>query len=295
MAETKGLNQIFRKEKLNELYIKKELPMAEIARQHNVAYQSIIYWLKKFGMKIRGPKTYDKKSFFGDTLEKYYMIGLSLGDFNVKKHQSQIMVKTSTTHPSMINIFKQVFEEYSFVNQIKIKGGFSQYFWYIYTILDNSFEFLLQNELDIANLEEEEFYAFLSGYTDAEGCLCITTNKEHFRYHFALASQDIDILNGVKDYLFKLGYKFSFRLSTEKGSYKSGKIYNKDYWSLNLYSKNQVLSLISKLTLKHYEKVRWRNLMFKLRNYKKWSEIQFEVLKLREDIKNEISKCIKSR
>lgn len=293
MAEAKGLNRIFTKEKLNELYVKKELSMAEIARQHDVAYQTIIYWLKKFGFDIRGPKIYEKESFSGNNYERFYLIGLSLGDFNVKKHKAQIMVRTSTTHPSMIDLFRQLFEKYSFVNQIKIKGGLTKFGWYIYTIVDDSFNFLLDKSIDIGNLSEGEFYSFLSGYVDAEGCLCITINKGNFRYHFALASQDIDILSGIKDYLSKLGCKFSFRLYAKKGSFhKGGKIYNKDYWALNLYSKREVLNLIDKLQLQHPEKIRWRELMFKLRDYKKWSEIEDKVLRLRENIRDEVKKCI---
>ncbi|HUS50138.1 MAG TPA: LAGLIDADG family homing endonuclease [Candidatus Paceibacterota bacterium] len=290
MAKVKGLRRVLTEEKLRELYMKRKLTMADIARQFGVTYQTIIYWLKKFDMGIRGPKTYNKNPFSGDILERNYLMGLSIGDFNVKKHHAQILVRTSTTHPAMINLFKQLFEKYSFVGQVKLKSTPS---WYIYTILSNSFNFLLNKDISIKTFNEEEFYAFLSGYVDAEGCLCITNNKETFRYHFSLASEDINILKGIKKYLSKLKYKVFFRISAKKGNLTTnGKIYNKDYWELRLYSKKEVLNLIEKLQLQHYEKIRWKELMFELNNYRKWVDVKERVFRLRKDIDNEVEKCM---
>ncbi|MBI5149070.1 hypothetical protein HZA33_05305 [Candidatus Pacearchaeota archaeon] len=290
MAKVKGLKNILTKEKLNELYIERKLSMAKISRYLCVTYQTIIYWLKKFNIEIRGPKTYNKKPFSGDILERAYLMGLSIGDFNVKKHHAQILVRTSTTHPAMISLFNQLFTKYSFVKQIKLKSMPS---WYLYTILDSSFDFLMEKGINLENFKKEEFYAFLSGYVDAEGCLCITNNKETFRYHFSLASEDINILNGIKEYLSKLGHKVSFRISAKRGNLTTnGKVYNKDYWELRLYSKKEVLNLIGKLQLQHYEKIRWKELMFELNNCRKWVDVKEIVFRLRKDIDNEVEKCI---
>jgi hypothetical protein len=293
MAKVKWLKHLLTKRRLSELYIERKLSMAEIARQLDVTYQTIIYWLKKFNIDIRGPKTYEKSCFSGDNPEKFYLSGLSLGDFNVGRHNALIRVRTSTTHPSMISLFRLLFEKYSFVNQIRINSGMTPS-WYLYTHLDSSFDFLLKRSFCLRSLTSEEFYSFLSGYTDAEGCLCITKNTGGgMRYHFSLASEDIEVLAQIEDYLIKLGYKTSFRLSVPKGNVTSnGKRYNKDYWDLSIYSKRDVLKLIGNLNVKHYEKVRWKELMIKLGECKKWLDVEEKVLELRGDIRAEVLKCI---
>jgi len=283
------------KEELEKLYWQQKLTLSQIGEMFSVTYPTVIYWMKKCGVHTRGVRKYKTMPFDGTELDKAYLIGLRLGDLNVKLHRRQILVRTSTSHPRMLELFRNIFQKYSHVHQFPMfhprkKPHFD---WQIYVLLDKSFTFMINNTIpNEITANENMFYAFLAGYTDAEGCILATPNQNGLRLYFQVASEDAKTLAIIADKLKEAGYSFTLRVSAKKGE-SYGRKYNKDYWELRIAMKADVVKLLERLALCHREKIEQKKLVLKMYKVKKWSDAEGEVTALRKSIQNEVNECVK--
>jgi len=290
MSELKNLT----KEELEKLYWQQKLTLSQIGRMFSVTYPTVIYWMKKRGIHTRGVRKYHTKPFDGNELEKAYLMGLRLGDLNVQLHRRQILTRTSTSHPNMLELFRGTFQKYSHVHQFpmfhpKKKPHFD---WQIYALLDKSFKFMLDKAVpNEITADENMFYAFLAGYADAEGCILITPNKDGVRLYLNIASEDSKTMSIIAAKLKEAGYHLTLRIAAKRGE-SYGRKYNNDYWELRIATKVDVVKLLERLEFRHREKNKWKELVLKMYKVKKWSEVKEEVAALRNSIQDEVNECV---
>lgn len=265
---------------LKELHVDKKLSSRKIAKKYNCAYSTIDRKIKEHGFKIRKRAQahiiYPRKSFSGNLLEKAYLIGFSMGDLRIRKiykNSETITVDCASTKSYQISLIKNLFKPYGrvWVSKIDEKGRRQ-----IQAQLDLSFGFLLNldGNIDYWMLNDKKYFsAFLAGFTDAEGCFFISSGKAFY----SLGNYNKKILNQIYKKLMKLGIHCSRLRSDNLKGYKDkqGYIRKKDYWSLRINRKQDLIRLFELVGpyLKH-EKRRTdmdrakRNIMERNREFK---------------------------
>jgi DNA-binding transcriptional regulator YiaG len=283
------------KEVLEELYLKKKLSMPKIAKMLHTTYDTIWKKMRKYGIKVRtmseAKMKYPKKPFSGDLTEKAYMLGLRAGDISADRAGKQITVVTATTHQAQLEMFRNVFEKYSFVNSFITTMKDGRKAWRIYCRLDNSFEFLLYkpNEIPKWILDDKNyFYAFLAGYADCEACWNIWKLKDckKARTRFQITSGDKIILEQITNKLKEYHFKPRLRLAHKKGYRKTYGKYNKDMYCLNLHYQKEIRRLVKILLKfsKHAEKI-WKMRFILEKQNKNWEDVKYKINEFKQQIK----------
>src|SRR3989454_6649939 len=92
-------------------------------------------------------RKYERMPFDGTDEDKAYLLGLRHGDLSASvPFGDAIRVSTSTTHPAMAELFTKLFSPYGHVYQHpRYKKDTNTYEWNLNSILDQSFDFLLQS------------------------------------------------------------------------------------------------------------------------------------------------------
>lgn len=241
------------KKELKNLYLKQKLSIEQIAKKYGCDSVTIVYRMRKYGIKSRGHLgltrpiniskekleylyhdrklsavkiakilhrskggierkihnlnistrnidnracKYKKFDFSGDLTEKAYMIGFRLGDLNVVPTKNLIIARCSTTKINQVRLIKNLFSPYTTPHSMKAKRGTFE----ITAHLNKTFSFLLPKQDNIESWilgNPESFWAFFSGYSDAEGCLHIhrASGKQLTPFSlFQLSSYDKNIL-----------------------------------------------------------------------------------------------------
>ncbi|MBS3078706.1 hypothetical protein J4218_01160 [Candidatus Pacearchaeota archaeon] len=231
------------KEELQQLYIEQGLSLSQIAKKLGYSKVTIFNKLKKLGIKTRNLSLantkYPKKSFDGNNKIKAYMIGFRLGDLNVKaiNNDSTVFIKSSTTKKEQSDLIKTVYGKYGHFRINLIEGVYS-----IYCNLNSSFYFLIQKKDQIENWifsNDNYFFAFLGGYSDAEGNFGVYSGMARFR----LGTYDKNILMQAADKLNKLGIITKFNL---EGRAIIGK-QNQDFYRISINEKKSLLKFIKNI------------------------------------------------
>jgi predicted DNA-binding protein YlxM (UPF0122 family) len=238
---------------LKKLYIDDKLSCSKIAGKLGCDRITIFQKLKKFMIKTRNLSEaniiYPKKIFLGDNKLKAYMIGFRLGDLNVKtKIGETIFIKSNTTKKEQLELIERVYGRYG---HFKVSRGKVDYC--IWCNLDKSFSFLLPKEDKIEEWilnNNDYFFSFLGGYSDAEGNFGVYGNMARFR----VGSYDKNILKQITDKLNLSGINANLNL---EGKAIIGK-HNKDFYRVNINAKNSLLKFISliKPYIKHAKRCR---------------------------------------
>jgi|SRR3989339_579825 len=245
------------KTKLEELYKKRRLSCSKIARKYKCNTVTIFEKLKKYSIATRdcfeANIKYLKKPFDGNNELKAYMIGFRLGDLNVKSESknSTVIVKSSTTKEDQLNLIEKVYGQYGHFWVKKYDNVFSTM-----VFLDKSFNFLVSKEdkIDTWIMQNNNcFFAFLAGYTDAEGNISFSNNDARFR----IRTYDKNILLQIYKNLNLLNINTKFGLASKKGVHYK-RIQNKDCWGIYVYAKQDLLRLFSLIGpyLKHKKRQR---------------------------------------
>jgi len=245
------------------------------------------------GRKIASAKTkYPKIPFSGNLNEKAYMLGLRSGDITAYRKGYLIRVSTGSTHQAQIKMFKEIFGKYTHTYTGIVKNNLSGKEWMIHCDLHNSFSFLIKKPLSIPDWiskNDENFYSFLTGYADSEGCWVIRKkNKNSISQEFHIATCDRTILQQIKSKLEGLGFNPKLYFRGEKGTISSTGIkHNFDSYDLNIHRKREVITLARTLLQfsHHEEKIQKMKLVLETENLEKWSCIENQVLNLRNKIK----------
>ena len=194
------------KQQLEDLYLTGGLSARQIAHlgKFQVSQSTVLRRLRELGIPIRkqgAELKYPKISFNGDYGERDYLIGLRVGDLSVRRHHKQIRIAVSSAHPRMIEIFRSLLQKYTHINQCsRFNRIFQTYDWWVYGYFNNSFKFLLPKPQTILKeilRNNKRFFAFLAGYTDAEGSLIAYPNRKYIGFVYSLGSKDFGILSGI--------------------------------------------------------------------------------------------------
>jgi hypothetical protein len=159
----------------------------------------------KVEAQIKAVTRFQKTPFDGSEEDRAYLLGLTRGDLNVAPHGRAIRVKTSSTHPAMIDLVRSLFTPYGPVRIYPHHSRLVGYEWTIETELDQTFRFLLDEKLRAPGTDQSGAVclAYLAGLFDAEGSLSIAGT---FTPQLSIANADEDMLHWVECFLEKMGF-----------------------------------------------------------------------------------------
>jgi len=276
---------------LENLY-RKGLSSIGIGKKFDVHPNTILKWMKEYNIPRRYFK-YQKFPFSKNLGEKAYLIGLRLGDLYVQKWYRQVYAETTTTHSSMINLFYNVFQNYGEPQRSpKFNKKTSRYEWRVNVFLDKSFKFLVSKRLtgSIDIIDGNNFYDFLAGFFDAEGCLHIYDNHGYVGLSWIVYNSRKTLLDIIAAKLNQEGFHTKFHI-IYKNEKIDGYFCKKKMWALALYTNEEVRRLLNHLPIRHDEKLRRANIALSVTN-NRWQDIADEVCALRSQIKNETKQCV---
>lgn len=246
-----------KRQKLKNLYINNNLSCSEIAKKLGYNKITIFNKLKKLGIKTKNLSlantVYPKKKFDGDNELKAYMIGFRLGDLNVRavNKDSVIFIKSSTTKEEQCDLIRKVYGNYG-----HCKVNFNGEFYQVYCNLDSSFSFLLSKKDKIERWildNNKYFFAFLGGYSDAEGNFGVYGGMARFR----LGTYDKSILIQLKDRLNQLNIQTKFNLETKALIGKN----NQDFYRISINKKESILNFIKNIKPFIHHKKRFNDMI----------------------------------
>lgn len=171
------------------------------------SFSTVTNRMKEFGIKFKNNslarQRYPKSNFSGDLSEKAYMLGFRVGDLSVYKTNPEsefIVVRCHTTTTDQVEVIDKIFRDYGKVT-VSVRGENN---FHINCFLDNSFDFLIEKYPDLNQfIEPEQVYAFIAGYSDAEGYFGINQGKARFK----IDSYDEKVTNWIGDSLAELGIR----------------------------------------------------------------------------------------
>ena len=233
---------------------------------------------------------YLRHQFSGSNQDKAYLYGFVLGDVHVfQKSKFTLRAVTYTTRKCFVDLFNCEFDKYGMVNCRKSEDGK----YALWVDLDYcSFSFLEERSKDRIPdwVTESNFISFLSGLIDADGSVLVRKAGKYFQYVVRIFGEDKQLLSEINERLTNLRFRPSFSRTFEAGRirYWNGKLmrYNKDYFALEVYRKEDTLALLALLRLKHKEKILRRKQVIALskKGLIRWRDIKTEVVELRKQI-----------
>lgn len=247
---------------LENLYFGRGLSTREIAKHFGCSQTRILGRMDECQVKPRSYAEsqirYSRKSFSGNLVEKSYLVGFRIGDLRVRKQYPNgktIKVDCGSTKPEQIQLIKNLFENYGRVWISKPnKQGAAQ----IEAFLDDSFGFLLNAWNEIPGWvkgREKNFWPFLAGFTDADGCISLGQGKAYY----SLGNYKRTLLGQIRAFLIASGISCPrLTLGCKKGWVdKNGYVRRGDYWVLRLTRKKDLLQLFENMGpyLKHPRKL----------------------------------------
>jgi len=248
------------KKELIDLYVKKGMSTWGIEKKYGYARSTVHRHLREHGLiksRAKSHIKYARRDFDGDDATKAYLIGFRLGDLRVRKiwkNSETIHIDCGSTKIEQINLIRNLFQKYGNVWTSKPnKRGKIQ----IEAFMNLSFSFLLEKKVPDWVLENEKyFFAFLAGFTDAEGCISISRNQAYY----SLGNYDSKLLFLIKKKLNKFGIECPkiFECDTSKYFTKDGYGHNQNYWSLRISKKFFLLKFLDSIEsyIKHEKKIK---------------------------------------
>ncbi len=249
------------KNQLIEYYLNKRLSTWKIEEKYGFRRGTIHRKLKEYGLGTRDLATshiiYPRKDFSGNLIEKAYLTGFRIGDLGVRKiypNSKTISVASGSTIKEQIELIENLFKKYGKVN-IKATKNHKINIW---IALNESFNFLLSKEIpNWIEKNKKTFFAFLAGFSDAEGSI---SKKNRITYYYSLGNYDSELLFKIYRNLNRFGIECKEPKSdNRKGKMNSqGYKYNSNYWSLRIYNQTILLNLLKELKpyVKHKNKVK---------------------------------------
>jgi predicted HTH domain antitoxin len=233
---------------LLNLYQNKRLSLKQIGNLYGMTASGVLKRMRKHNISMRNSweiNTGVKRPFNGTLKERAYMIGFRLGDLGVRqssKKTKMILVGSNTTKKEQVKLIKNLFEKYAkvWISKPNPIGVVS-----VSTILHPSFSFLLPKVDNIEKwirLNNETMWAFIAGYTDAEGSFGVYNKRGRFR----LGSYDKGILSQIVLWFKKHDIKPVLAVERKK----TGQ--NKDFWRITV---NEARSLLV-LNREFYNRIR---------------------------------------
>jgi len=240
-------------------------------------------------------RKYERKPFDGTDEDKAYLLGLRHGDLSVSKPwKGVVRVSTSTTHPAMSELFHSLFEPFGHVYQHpRYKKDTRSYEWNLSTIVDDSFEFLLDDRTAVwkwVGEKESTLLAYLAGVLDAEGSVGVHSNGYGTSVRVMYYNTSQELLSFCKTSLEKLGFGptgpyLDKKKGTSTSKYKIER--RKDYWKLALQTFGHVQDLLRRLPIRQEEKVKRKQIALSIPLGQAWTSVKPQVESLRNQIRQE--------
>lgn len=258
------------KELLEKLYCNQNLSSRSIGKIFNCNWATIINRLKEYKIPLKSSAfarmRYVKKDFEGTEAEKAYTIGFRIGDLNVyrvSENSETIVVRCHTTQKDQIDVINSLFSRFGRVDDKIRPNGHC----YTNCFLNNSFKFLFPKDRSawVWIQESASRFAFIAGYTDAEGNFIINQGRARFK----LDSYDKEVLDDIAMWLddAEIGYKM--RLIYKKGDkqkiYNKVGIYHNNLWRLNINRAKDLREFISLISpfMRHRKRISDMDLCYK--------------------------------
>jgi len=248
---------------LKKAYLKDGLSTWAIEKKYGFSRSTVYTSLKKFNIQ---PRTiaqshikYTRVDFSGNLEEKAYMIGFAIGDLRVRNHNKErsetISIACGSTKKAQIDLIEDLFKKYGRVWRGKIseKGVIN-----VEAYVNKSFSFLLPDSREYiwCSKNENHFFAFLAGFTDAEGSFYISNGKAFL----AWGNYDIEVLQFIRRSLMFFNTEVpKIYCDKLKGTYGShGYIRNGTYCHISICKKLELKNVIQKLKprLRHKDKLK---------------------------------------
>ncbi len=206
----------------------------------------------KVEAQIQKVTKHKKHPFSGDPHEKAYLYGLRQGDLWVTRHGRAIRVKTSTTHPAMIELVASCFLPYGAVHIMPRRCKMTGYEWSIDCDLDRSFLFLEETFLSIPPwIEEDTFLDYVGGFFDAEGSIYLESNYHRYP-RLSLTNANVELLESIRSRLSEFG-SWRFSLGTPIGRGRSV-LAKQTVWHLKCWQQGSVHWFLHSVPFRHPEK-----------------------------------------
>jgi hypothetical protein len=209
----------------------------------------------KVEAQIQKVTKHQKHPFSGDPHEKAYLYGLRQGDLWVTRHGRAIRVKTSTTHPAMIELVASCFLPYGAVHIMPRQSKMSGYEWSIDCDLDSTFEFMEWEYTAVPNwIENGTFRDYLAGFFDAEGSITLDGNHVG-NPRLAITNSNLSLLEELRDRMKFVYGTWHFRLSTPAGMGGEA-IAKRDVWQLQCWRNADCLNFLLDVPFRHLKRKR---------------------------------------
>jgi len=280
-------------------YFERRKTLRDIASELGTSYSTVREFMEKYQIPRRNfseaQPIRPRVPFSGDLSEAAYLLGLRTGDLHVRRRARHIEGSLATTHPAMLDLFKNIFSKYGKISTCPYKCYHGHEFG-ARVMLDNSFSFLIRKPTRIPEwiiTNGKLFFHFLAGYTDAEGCWSIFRHSRHIGFVFTIVSSDRVILLEICEKLERHGFNPYIRIARKAGTSTGFGKCNQDLYASTLY-KREDINRLSRILLplsQHKEKIQKMQLMIKHEGAKFWKEVRNDVLALRQQISQEIINC----
>jgi len=253
-------------ELIRYLYEEERLTQQQISQILGCCKATVLYKMRRYDIKARSKAEAQiirhghlRHSFDGDDRHRAYLIGFCVGDCHTRKlHETGLTIRVdcSSTRLEQIDLFDSLFSSFGHVwrSRPDEKGKIL-----IVAYLDQSFDFLLdlKDEIpDFIRANDESFFAFFAGYTDAEGYMGINYRGQA---EFRLQSYDRNILHQIHAMLLKVDIQCPKPWINRPKGYTDGKGIrsNRDCWCLQISGKNSLLTLFERITpyLQHPKRI----------------------------------------
>ncbi len=255
--------------------------------------------LKGIREKVR---KYDRPPFDGTDEDRAYLLALRHGDLSVSRPFGDVIrVSTSTTHPEMVRLFRSLFEPHGHVYQhARYKKDTRSYEWNLSVILNDSFEFLLDDRAKCwlwVSQNQRTILAYLAGLVDAEGHISITPDKGNTSLMITVYNTHLELVTFAGNSLSSLGYRpvgpYLDKKPGEFGS-KYGIIRKRSYWKVVLGRFNECQSLLRRLPLRHQEKIERQELALSLSFREPWQSVEPRIREIQTSMRKERDKFVES-
>jgi len=246
------VGHIITKKFLISVYLKKGLSTWAIEKKFDLSRSRVYNALKKHDIVPRSIANshirYKRLNFSGDLHEKAYLLGFAIGDLRVRKLNGKrgetISIGCGSTKSAQIELISRLFSRYGRVWKGKPnKRGATN----IEVFVNITFAFLLPDNRDYTWClkYKKHFFAFLAGFTDAEGSFYISNGQAFVSW----GNYNVAVLSFIKEGLEKFGivtpkiYQDNLKGFVGKHGYAR----NQNYSHLSCSRKEQVRRLLQGL------------------------------------------------
>ena len=188
---------------------------------------TVFMHLKKRGVQLRDKvdaqieavTKHHRKPFAGNESNREYLLGFVWGDCAAERHGRGVRIKTGTTHPEFVNLFRELFASHGNVRSYPKRARIVPAEMNLEIDLDGSFEFLLMKKVigHLPNLTNPSTTLnFVAGFFDAEGCITFHRKEPYSDFEVQISNSDGDLLSRIRAALQTQGYHPTLYKSTNR-------------------------------------------------------------------------------